>query len=127
MFLHAVALGEFGGLEGIRDPGVLESALARPLAAYGDRRLYPTPFARAAALMDALIRDHGFVDGNKRTAVMAAAFWLEREGYRLEAEEDQLVDAAVSVAEHRLPLKELTAWIEANATALSTTNEVDRP
>ncbi len=65
--------------------------------------------------MDALIRNHGFEDGNKRTAVMAAAFWLEREGYALEAEEDQLVEVAVSVGEHRLPLEELTAWIETNA------------
>jgi len=116
MFLHTVVIAEFGGSEGVRDRGLLESALARPLAGFGDVRLYETPFSRAAALLEALIQNHGFVDGNKRTAVMAAAFWLEREGYTLTASQDDLVETALAVAEHRLSLGELTDWLENHST-----------
>lgn len=118
IFLHTVAIVEFGGAEGIRDRQLLEAALARPLSGYGGVRLYTTPFARAAALMEALIQYYGFVDGNKRTAVMAAAFWLEREGSTLATSQDALVETAISVAEHRLSLWELASWLEANTSPL---------
>ena len=114
IFLHTVAIVEFGGAEGIRDRGELEAALARPLAGFGRLQLFTTPFARAAALMESLLRNHGFVDGNKRTAVMAAAFWLEREGYVLEASQSQMVEAVVSVTERQLSHEKLTLWFEAH-------------
>jgi death-on-curing protein len=69
--------------------------------------------------MEALIRNHGFVDGNKRTAVMAAAFRREREGFALKATQDEVVETALSVAERRLDLEGLTAWFEANSVPLS--------
>lgn len=115
VFLHTVAIAEFGGSQGVRDRGLLESALARPLSGFRGERFYTTPFARSGALMQAIIQNHGFVDGNKRSAVMAAAFWLEREGYALTAEQDDLVETAVAVAEHRMSLDELTLWLEANS------------
>ncbi len=115
VFLHTVAILEFGGAEGIRDRSLLKAALARPLSGFGDVRLYTTPFERAAALMEALIQNHGFVDGNKRTAVMAAAFWLEREGYTLTASPDALVETALSLAEHRLSLQDVACWLETNS------------
>jgi death-on-curing protein len=115
LFLHTVAIVEFGGAEGIRDRGLLEAAIERPLAGLGGARFYTTPFSRAAALMEALIRHHGFVDGNKRTAVMATAFWLEREGYLLAASQHDVVEAAVGVAEHRWGLEGLAQWLKANS------------
>src|SRR5579859_1629242 len=77
LWLHTVAITEFGGASGVRDRGLLESALARPLAAFGGHRPFETPLARAAALAEALIQNHGFVDGNKRAAVYAMGWWLE--------------------------------------------------
>jgi len=115
VFLHTVAVAEFGGSEGIRDRGLLESALARPLSGFGAVSSYTTPFSRAAALMEGLIQNHDFVDGNKRTAVMAAAFWLEKDGYILTASQDLLVETALAVASHRLSLDDLASRLEENA------------
>jgi death-on-curing protein len=112
VWMHTVAVEEFGGSNGIRDRGLLESALARPLASVGGENLYDTPFKRAAALAESLVLNHGFVDGNKRTAMYAMAAWLEREGYVIEAERGALRDLALAIASHELSMEQITAWLE---------------
>jgi death on curing protein len=112
VWMHTVAVEEFGGSNGIRDRGLLESALARPLASFGGKNLYDTPFKRAAALAESLVLNHGFVDGNKRTAMYAMAAWLEREGYVIEAERGALRDLALSIASHELSTEQIAAWLE---------------
>jgi death on curing protein len=111
VWMHTVAVEEFGGSNGIRDRGLLESALARPLASFGGKNLYDTPFKRAAALAESLVLNHGFVDGNKRTAMYAMAAWLEREGYVIEAERGALRDLALSIASHELSMEQIAAWL----------------
>ena len=110
--MHTVAVEEFGGSPGIRDRGLLESALARPLASFGGRNLYDTPFKRAAAVAESLVLNHGFVDGNKRTAMYAMAAWLEREGYVIDAERGGLRDVALAIASHELSLEQIATWLE---------------
>ena len=110
--MHTVAVEEFGGSSGIRDRGLLESALARPLASSGGRNLYDTPFKRAAALAESLVLNHGFVDGNKRTAMYAMAAWLERDGYVIEAARGELRDLALAIASHELSMEQIAAWLE---------------
>ena len=110
--MHTVAVEEFGGSHGIRDRGLLESALARPLASVGGRNRYDTPFERAAAVAEILVLDHGFVGGNKRTAMYAMAAWLEREGYVIDAERGGLRDVALAIASLELSLEQIAAWLE---------------
>jgi death-on-curing protein len=112
VWMHTVAVQEFGGSSGIRDRGLLESALARSLASFGGKNLYDTPFKRAAALAESLVLNHGFVDGNKRTAMYAMAAWLEREGYVIEAERGALRDLALAIASHELSIEQISAWLE---------------
>jgi len=112
VWMHTVAVEEFGGSNGIRDRGLLESALARPLASFGGKNLYDTPFKRAAALAESLVLNHGFVDGNKRTAMYAMAGWLEREGYVIEAERGALRDLALAIASHELSTYQIATWLE---------------
>lgn len=69
----------------MRDLGGLESALARPHAAFGDTEFYPEVFTKAAVLMDGLTRNHAFIDGNKRISVSTAVLFLQMNGYRLTA------------------------------------------
>src|SRR4051812_5127808 len=69
--LHSRSIKDFGGSEGIRDMGLLESAIARPFQTFGGRDLYDTIFEKAAALGESLIINHPFVDGNKRTGMLA--------------------------------------------------------
>lgn len=107
--MHTVAVTEFGGSHGIRDRSLLESALARPT--FGGKNLYGTPFKRAAALAESLVLNHGFVDGNKRTAMYAMAAWLEREGYVIEAARGELRDLALAIASRDLSTEQIAAWL----------------
>jgi death on curing protein len=111
VWMHTVAVTEFGGAQGIRDRGLLESAIARPLAAFGGKNLYDTPFKRAAALAESLVSNHGFVDGNKRTAMYAMAAWLEREGHFIDAARGELRDFALAIASHEISAEQIAAWL----------------
>jgi death-on-curing protein len=111
VWMHTIAVTEFGGSQGIRDRGLLESAIARPLATFGGKNMYDTPFKRAAALAESLVLNHGFVDGNKRTAMYAMAAWLEREGNVIDAARGDLRDFALAIASHELSTEQIAAWL----------------
>jgi death-on-curing protein len=99
LFLHTVAIKAFGGSEGVRDLESLRATVARPWGSSFGRDHFPTPFDKAAAIAESLIRRHPFVDGNKRTAMYAAAYLLETFGYALEVKQGELEDFAVDVAQ----------------------------
>jgi death-on-curing protein len=107
--IHDAQLAEHGGASGLRDRGLLESALARPrnLAAYGK----PDLAALAASYGHGLLRNHAFVDGNKRTALMAVELFLERNGYGLTAGDEECVLAILEVAQDRWSENQLAAWL----------------
>jgi death-on-curing protein len=119
LFLHVVALGEFGGSPGVRDANLIASALGSPCAGFAGERQYLTPWARAAILCWSLIANHGFVDGNKRTAVMAMGAWLRRErrnaadppGLEIEAEQGEIYELAVGIAQGALSWKDVARWL----------------
>ena len=71
LYLHEQSIKDFGGSHGIRDHGLLESAIERPNATFGGEELYPTIFLKAAALLESIVKNHPFVDGNKRTGWLA--------------------------------------------------------
>lgn len=111
--LHAAQLAEHGGLPGLRDNGLLESALARPrnLFAYGEEDL----FVLAASLGHGLARNHPFADGNKRTAFVTAALFLELNGQVVEAPTDAVVAAWLAVASGTMKEAGLADWLRANS------------
>ncbi len=76
---------------------------------------FPTPFDKAAALAESMIQQEPFVDGNKRTAMYAAAYLLETFGHGVEAEQQELEDFAVSVALRELRTKDIARWFEDHA------------
>lgn len=104
-----------GAAAGVRDEGAIEAAIARPESAFGGVDFYPTPHAKAAALMESIIQRHPFVDGNKRTGLLSAAFSLDQAGYRLNAPQPKQTEIAVQVAEHRLDVDGLAQWLEENS------------
>lgn len=93
---HEVMLGRFGGLPGVRDAALLDSAVNRPrqLFAYGE----PDPFALAAAVAEGIVRNHPFLDGNKRAGFMAAALFLEVNGWSFQAAEEDVVVRTLALA-----------------------------
>ena len=114
LFLHARLVAETGGSHGVRELGSLLSAVARPQASFDDQDLYPDLFTKAAALMDSLIRNHPFLDGNKRTGIAAAALFLRINGYRLNATNDELEELTLAVAQSRHELAEIASWLQAH-------------
>lgn len=114
LFVHAIGLAEHGGLEGVRDEGLLDSALARP------RNLYAYDGVEdvsklAAACAVAIARNHPFVDGNKRTAFVALALFLALNGLRLRADQVDAVRMLSGVAAGEVQEDELAAWVRQNA------------
>ena len=110
--IHQALLGEHGGSSGVRDEGMLESALARPRNkfAYGETDLN----ALAAAYACGLAKNHGFVDGNKRTAFQATYVFLGLNGYDFNVGEPELVDVMNRLASGKLTESAFAIWISAH-------------
>lgn len=113
--IHDEQLAEHGGRVGIRDRGLLQSALARPinLATYGD----PDAFALAAAYAFGIARNHPFIDGNKRTAFVAAAVFLLDNGYEIDAAEEAVVTVMLGVSDGTFSESKLASWLRANSSS----------
>ena len=111
LYLHDRLIRETGGSHGVRDLSSFLSAVSRPQSSFEGHSLYPDIFSQAAALMESLIRNHPFVDGNKRTGVAAAALFLLSNGYRLECGQNELVMTALRVATDELRVGELANWL----------------
>lgn len=114
--LHTHAIKLFGGSPGVRDDGLLQSALARPvnLWAYDEDA---TLFQLAAAYGFGLAKNHAFIDGNKRIALLAVRAFLFRNGHRFEPDEVETVTTMEGVASGSISEVLLSAWIEANCTS----------
>jgi death-on-curing protein len=111
-FIHARLVTETGGAHGVRDLGLLLSAVARPQSTFGGRDLYPDLFSKAAALLESLIGNYPFVDGNKRIAITAAGLFLRLKGYRLAASNQELEDFTLHCARRLTSLEQMMVWIE---------------
>jgi len=112
--LHSRLLALYGGAPGVHDHGLLASALARPrhLQVYADN---PGVIELAAAYTVRIIRNHPFVDGNKRTGFVAGVLFLEINGYRLTASEEDATQAVLGLAAETLDEAGFLAWLRANS------------
>ena len=107
-------LQETGGADGVRDAGMLDSAIARPRSAFGGADLYPTLEGKAAALCHSLVMNHPFVDGNKRIGHHAMWVFLRLNGLHLEATVDEAEALILRLASGGCPVEELEGWIRAH-------------
>ena len=109
--LHSALIREFGGIDGIRDEGLLESALAAPFQTFGGEPVYPSLQAKAAQLGFGLIRNHPFVDGNKRIGAHTMLVFLAVNGIELRYEQQELIDIVLSVAAGQIDRQRLLQWL----------------
>ena len=109
--LHRLLIELHGGSHGLRDSGLLSSALAQPEASFGGEYLRATLHEKAAAYAFHLVKNHPFVDGNKRIAATAMGAFLNVNGAEAEFDQAELVAAILAVAEGRLEKAALAAWI----------------
>lgn len=119
--LHRRVTEEFGGDQGIRDRGLLESAAAMPQAQFGGQFLHPSLPAMAAAYLFHLCKNHPFIDGNKRAALAAAEVFLILNGRTLDATDDELYELTIGVAEGRISKDEATLFFEQRGTTADAT------
>ena len=112
--LHNALLETFGGTAGIRDDGLLESALNAPFATFGGQYLYPSVQAKAAQLGFGLVCNHPFVDGNKRIGMYVMLTFLEVNGIRLDCTNDEIVEVGLAVASGAMDYDALLAWVRAH-------------
>ena len=111
LLLHARLIQRTGGSGGVREMGLLESALARPRATFGGNDLYPNLWSNVAALMHSLVKNHPFVDGNKRTALTATGMFLELNGHRLVASNEQAFEFTQQAARSKVEPEEMSEWL----------------
>lgn len=109
--IHIRQLDIHGGLEGIRDAGLLSSALARPLNLFVYSNPKPDSARLAAAYAHAIVKNHAFVDGNKRTAHVMYRTFLELNGVRLVADSEEKFDAMIQLAEGSITEEQFAEWI----------------
>ncbi|HTW34837.1 MAG TPA: type II toxin-antitoxin system death-on-curing family toxin [Rhizomicrobium sp.] len=113
LLLHSSSIARFGGAEGVRDQGLLESALARPRNLFAYEKVSDLADL-AAAYAFGLIRNHAFVDGNKRIAFLTVGIFLDLNGAVLDAEAADCISAVTALAENSIGESEFAAWIRAN-------------
>jgi len=112
LLIHREQLIRFGGGDGLRDLGLLESAIAMPRATFGEQFVHDGLFAMAAAYAFHIAENQPFLDGNKRTAVLAAVIFLELNGFLVVEPPSALYDAMIAVAERRLDKPGLAALLQ---------------
>jgi death-on-curing protein len=115
--MHSAQLAEHGGSDGIRDETLLDSALAKPrnVFAYADQ---PEIFRLAASYAFGIARNHAFVDGNKRTALVVSLTFLDRNGWDIVASRENVYLTFLHLADGSLTEEELTAWFTKHAVPL---------
>lgn len=111
LLLHQMIAQETGGSIGVRDVGLLESALSNAYATFGGEELYKTKEEKAASLGFSLISNHAFVDGNKRIGVYVMLTFLEAEGIKLNCTNSDVVALGIGVASGDMKYDEVLDWI----------------
>lgn len=119
MKLYRAVIERSGGSYGVRDQGGIESALAQPFASFGGEDLYPSLVEKAAALGFSLIKNHPFVDGNKRIGHAAMEAFLILNGYEIEASVDEQEQVILGVAAGATSRGDFVAWLERHVIPLS--------
>jgi len=112
MRLHSKMIARTGGSDGVRDLGLIESAIMRASARYGDFEIYPTAAQKAASVCCGLVGNHGFVDGNKRIGVAVMLLILQKNGVLLQYTQQELIRFGLDLAQGLLSVDECVQWIE---------------
>lgn len=110
--IHPLQLARFGGGEGVREPGLLESALAQPRASFGGQYMHADIWEMAGAYLFHLVSNHPFVDGNKRVGLLAALVFLELNGVSLTGGSEELYELTMAVAAGQRTKPEVTAMLK---------------
>ena len=113
--IHSILIERFGGSNGIRDGELLDSALKRPYQTFDGIELYPTPIEKAAAILESIVKNHPFVDGNKRTGYVLARLLIMSEQLDIRAGQEQKYQLVISISKGELSFDQIKEWLEKNS------------
>jgi len=119
LLLHHLSIEKSGGSHGLRDPELLDSAIHRPQATFAGQDLYLTLFDKAGALCHSLIKNHAFVDGNKRTSLLSSMTFLELNGYRFECAQEELVTFGLKIDNENISAEGIASWLKMHSKKLT--------
>lgn len=109
--IHKTLIRLFGGSQGVRDLSALESALARPFQIFENTQLHPTVINKAAALIESILINHPFVDGNKRTGYVVLRSFLISNGVDIKATQDEKYQFVIAIAAGKMRFEEINEWL----------------
>lgn len=114
LLLHSMLVAQTGGMDGLRDEGLLDAAINMPLQTFGGQELYPTILEKAARLGYGLIRSHPFLDGNKRIGTHAMLVFLDINNITLSYEDEDLISMILHVAAGAMDCNAFLEWLKAH-------------
>jgi death-on-curing protein len=116
--IHQILIEEFGGTKGIRDLKLLESALSRPFQTFHKKDLYPSTIEKAAALIESILVNHPFLDGNKRIGYVLMRLLLLEDEMDIKATQEDKYNFVIAIAKGELSFDKITDWIDKNSSNL---------
>jgi death-on-curing protein len=115
LVIHQDQIDKYGGSHGISDLNLLESAIFRPQTTFSNSDIYPSIFDKATAVFQSLIKNHPFVDGNKRTAIVCLVIFLNLNGYEFKINPDKLVDDVIKIETENWSKSKINTWISSHS------------
>lgn len=115
--LHDLSITKYGGSQGIRDKGLIDSAIARPYQTFGGEDLYSTVFEKAAAIIESIIINHPFVDGNKRTGYLAMLAMLHEGNIVITASNNDIYSFVIDISTGEIKFEQIIEWLKQNTSA----------
>ena len=117
--LHRILIDKFGGSHGIRDNVALESAIARPFQTFDGNDLYPSVLEKAASLIESILVNHPFIDGNKRTGYTVLRLYLFQNGLDINASQDNKYEFVINIASGTLKYEGILSWLKSNTAKMN--------
>lgn len=116
--LHELSIQKYGGSHGVRDEGLLDSAIARPFQTFDGSDLYILTIEKSAAIAESIIINHPFIDGNKRTGFLAMLAILKIGDMNLIASEEDVYQFTISISTGGIKFDQIVEWLKINTEAL---------
>lgn len=118
LVIHTIAIKQFGGSNGVRDAEMLDSAIKRPFQTFGGEELYPSIIEKAAAIIESILMNHPFVDGNKRTGYILMKAMLLEKKITIIASQNDTYNFVIAVSTGNLKFEAIVAWLKENTKAI---------
>ena len=117
--LHRILIDKFGGSHGIRDKAALESAISRPFQTFDGNDLYPSVLEKAVSLIESILVNHPFIDGNKRTGYTVLRLYLIQNGLDITASQENKYEFVINIASGTLKYEGIFSWLKSNTVKMN--------